>query len=99
MTNVEETTLAWELAGCASGYLPPHFCTFLWAKLGAGEDKSAIEDLLGFYVEYEHAVPLSLAARIQVWIDCYRGSDSELPLRSLLGRLRVTVESCGELPI
>jgi hypothetical protein len=88
VNNTEEAALVWELAEAASSFLPPHSRSSLWTRIGAGEREIAIKDLLHFFVWYEREVPASLASRIQVWSEGYRGSDSELPLRSLVRRIR-----------
>ena len=91
MNRADEGALAWALANSATGLLRPGARAWLCAKIGAGEQASAIRDLLTFYANNSKAeLPCELAAPIRVWIRGYVGSDSEPPLLRLYDRIKVS---------
>ena len=90
MNRADEEALAWALANSATAFLRPSARTWLCAKIGAGEQRSAIIDLLNFYANGEAELPCELAAPIRAWIRGYVGSDSEPLLRRLYGRISVS---------
>ena len=91
MNRADEGALAWALANSATGLLRPGARAWLCAKIGAGEQGSAIRDLLTFYANNSKAeLPCELAAPIRAWIRGYVGSDSEPLLRRLYDRIKVS---------
>ena len=90
MNIVEEGDLAWALADSASGYLKAADHARLCAKIGAGEQGSAIRDLLGFYAHTNAQLSRELAAQVQAWITGYKGSDSEPALWRIYDRITVS---------
>ncbi|MDT5354391.1 MAG: hypothetical protein QOJ56_2923 [Mycobacterium sp.] len=91
MNRADEGALAWALANSATRFLRPGARAWLCAKIGAGEQESAIRDLLTFYANNSKAeLPCELAAPIRAWIRGYVGSDSEPLLRRLYDRIKVS---------
>ena len=68
---------------------------WLCAKICAGEQESAIRDLLSFYANSEAELPRELAPPIRAWIRGYVGSESELILRHLYDRISMSVTNQG----
>jgi hypothetical protein len=89
MTIAEETALAWELVDSVRSKLNGDCKLVVWAKIGAGEPKSAIKDLLDYCAWYGIEVSPRLVSRILTWIDGFQGSDGEIPLRNAAARIRV----------
>jgi hypothetical protein len=90
MNRAEEGTLAWALAKSATGFLRPGARAWLCAKIGAGEQESAIRDLLTLYANSDAELPCELAPPIRAWIRGYVGSDSEPLLRRLYEQITVS---------
>jgi hypothetical protein len=78
--------LAWDLAEAADEHLSRHHRTSVYAKIGAGEFSSAIEELLSCFVTADSTVPASLAPRVARWVAGYVGCDNEVRLRALAHR-------------
>lgn len=93
MNRVEAGTLAWALADSANTFMESADRAAVCAKIGAGEQDSAIRDLLILYADTHAELPFQLAAPIRKWIEGYVGSDSEPTLRYVYGRIRVSVAS------
>jgi hypothetical protein len=91
MNRADEGALAWALEKSATGFLRPGARAWLCAKIGAGEQESAIMDLLTFYANSNAELPSELAAPIRAWIRGYVGTDSELLLRRLYEQITVSV--------
>lgn len=89
MNRAEESSLAWALADSATAFLRPQARAWLYAKIGAGEQESAIKDLLIGFVRNDAELPAELAALVWAWMRGYLGSDREDGLRALVGRIRV----------
>lgn len=89
MNRGDEEALAWVLANSTKAWLPPGPRAWICAKIGAGEQESAIRDVLTFYANSEVALPRELAAPLRTWILGYAGSDSDRILRHLYGRINV----------
>jgi len=68
---------------------------WLCAKICAGEQESAIRDLLSFYANSEAELPRELAPPIRAWIRGYVGSESELILRHLYDRISMSFTTQG----
>src|ERR1700761_571354 len=91
MNRTDEGALAWALADSATALLKPADRAWLCAKIGAGEQGSAIRDLLLFYANTHVELPSQLAGPIRAWIQGYVGSDSEPILRQIYDRISVSV--------
>jgi hypothetical protein len=91
MNRADEGALAWALADSATALLKPADRAWLCAKIGAGEQGSAIRDLLMFYANTHAELPSKLAGPIRAWIQGYVGSDSEPILRQIYDRISVSV--------
>jgi hypothetical protein len=89
MNRTDEGDLAWALADAAASLLKPASRTSLCAKIGAGEQASAIRDLLAFYATTQAELPRELAEPVLAWIQGYAGSDSEPTLRRIYDRIIV----------
>jgi hypothetical protein len=93
MNRAEELALAWALADAATTLLRPDARTWLCAKIGAGEQESAIMDLLAVCARSRAELPPELAASVQTWIRGYAGSDTEPILRRLVDAIQVAVRT------
>ena len=91
MNRADEIALAWALADSATAFLKPADRAWLCAKIGAGEQGSAIRDVLVFYANTHVELPSQLAGPIRLWIQGYVGSDSEPILRRIYDRISVSV--------
>ena len=91
MNRNQAADLSWALADSPASFLNPDARTLLFAKIGAGEQDSAIRDLLGCYVHRSTELPTELAAPVHAWIRGYVGSDSESTLQRLMSQIRVSV--------
>ena len=90
MNRTDEGALAWALADSAKVFLKPADRARMCAKIGAGEQGSAIKHLLIFYSNTDAELPCELAARVRAWIQGYAGSDSEPILRRIYDRISVS---------
>lgn len=90
MNRADEGDLAWALADSATALLDPVVRAWLCAKIGAGEQESAIRELLILYANGDAELPCELAAPVRAWIDGYAGSDLEPILRHIYGRISVS---------
>jgi hypothetical protein len=89
MNRAQETTLAWSLIDAVKPVLPPRARVWLCAKIGAGAQVEAINELLGVLADRGVELPQMFWAPLADWMSGYLGSDSEPRLRALLARLRV----------
>jgi hypothetical protein len=90
MNRADEGALAWALADSATAFLKRADRVRLCAKIGAGEQSSAIEDLLLFYANTDAELPCELAARVRAWIQGYAGTDNGANLRDIYDRISVS---------
>jgi hypothetical protein len=93
---VDEGALAWALADAATALLRPADRTKLCMKIGAGQQASAIRDLLTFYANTQAVLPRELAAPILTWIRGYAGTDSEPNLRLTYDRIMRSAAQSAE---
>lgn len=91
MNSGQEQWLAWALADSASQHLDQDARAWLCVKIGAGEQGSAIADLLAFYASGHADLPRELVVPVRAWIQGYAGSDSEPVLRDLYDQVSVAV--------
>jgi hypothetical protein len=96
MNRSDEGDLAWALADSAAALLKPADRTSLCAKIGAGEQASAIGDLLAFYANTQAELPRELAEPVLAWIQGYAGSDSEPTLRRIYDRIIVSAANTAQ---
>jgi hypothetical protein len=68
MNRADEGALAWALADWATAFLNPADRAWLCAKIGAGEQDSAITDLLTFYANTDAELPRELVTSIDLGI-------------------------------
>jgi hypothetical protein len=99
MNRADEGVLAWALADSAIAFLNPADRSWLCAKIGAGEQQSAIRGLLTFYANTGAELPCELAAPVRAWIHGYAGSDSEPILRHIYDRIRVSATNTVSSPL
>ncbi|WP_428339047.1 hypothetical protein [Mycobacterium sp.] len=90
MNSTDEALLAWALADSVAAFLKPADRTWLCVKIGAGEQDSAIRNLLVFYANADIELSGELAAAIQAWIQGYSGTDSEPILWRIYSRISVS---------
>jgi hypothetical protein len=89
MNRAQETTLAWSLIDAVKPVLAPQARVWLCAKIGAGDQVGAINELLGVLADRGVELPQMLWAPLADWMSGYLGSESEPGIRALLARLRV----------
>jgi len=89
MNSADIGALAWALADSANAFMNPAQRTRVCAKIGAGEQDSAIADVLASYATTNAELPFELAGPIRRWINGYAGTDSEQILRHLYGQIKV----------
>jgi hypothetical protein len=93
MNRADEGALAWALVDSAAVFLEPADRTWLCVKIGAGDQDSAVRDLLVVYADADAELPCELGAPLRDWIQGYSGSDSEPILRHIFDRIGVPVEN------
>lgn len=98
MTRVDVGALAWALADSAKAFMNRPDRARLCAKIGAGDQDSAIADVLVCYANTDAELAFELAATVRQWIDGYAGSDPEQILRQLYSRITVSVEAESDCP-
>jgi hypothetical protein len=91
MNRARELSFVWALADWAVEYMRPDARVRLSTKIGAGEQDSAIADLLAFYSNNQVELPYELAAPIRAWIQGYAGTVREPVLLRLYDRIRVSI--------
>ena len=91
MNRARELSFVWALADWAVEYMRPDARVRLCTKIGAGEQDSAIADLLAFYSNSQVELPYELAAPIREWIQGYAGTVREPVLLRLYDRIRVSI--------
>lgn len=89
MDRAQETNLAWSLIEVVKPVLPAQARVWLCAKIGAGDQVEAINELLAVLADRSVELPQPLWAPLADWMSGYLGSDSEPRLRALLARLRM----------
>ena len=99
MNRTDEGALAWALADSATSYLKPAARAWLCTKIGAGEQESAIKDLLVFYANADAELPRQLAGPIREWIHGYAGTDSEPTLRHIYNQITVSTATNQQPPV
>ena len=98
MNRADEGALAWALTDSAAAWLRPADRAWLCAKIVAGDQDSAIRDLLVFYANTDAKLPPELAAPILVWIQGYSGSDCEAILRRIYDRICLSDNASRQPP-
>jgi hypothetical protein len=90
MNRADEGDLAWALADSVNTFLNRADRTRLCTKIGAGEQGSAIREMLSIYANTDAELPCRLAAPVQAWIHGYTGTESEPTLRHIYERINVS---------
>jgi hypothetical protein len=84
-----QSQLAWDLAIAMAARLDRSNRNRLFARLGAGETYSAIEELLTRAAHTGYPVSKVLADDIGRWLNGYTGTQCEPRLRVIVAQLRV----------
>lgn len=84
MNRTDEFSLAWALVKAATPFLSSEDFAWLCVKIGAGEAKSAIDDVLAALADNKVVLNPTFAPRLQAWVRGYAGSDAEPTLRRLI---------------
>ena len=87
MNRAEEFTFAWALIDQARDILDDHARLQLCIRVGAGEYRETITELLQRITTHGLALPPALTASLWSWIHGFVGSDSETSLRDLASRI------------
>lgn len=90
-----EQALAWALADFAAPHLPSALNIELFAMIGAGDVRGALQRLLECCRYGEVDLPLELATRIRTWADGYAGTETELILRPYVHAMQCTDYDSG----
>lgn len=90
MNSVEEKQFAWALIDAAASFLSSASRSWLCVKIGAGEQRQAIVELLAGFVTNGTELPPALAPSLWAWINGFLGSASEPRLRDLASRIRLS---------
>jgi len=90
MDRAEETTFAWALFDQAVTHLDRASRARLCVRIGAGNQRGAIIELLEGFAQNDTALPSVLAESLWAWMNGFTGSDAETLLRELANRIRVT---------
>lgn len=98
MDHAEEFAFAWALLDAAGTFLDRSARSWMCAKLGAGEIRSVIGDLLAGFVSSETALPVDVASSLWSWVDGFRGSNAESSIRETVSRLRLASSGPGDAP-
>jgi hypothetical protein len=80
--------LAWSLADTLSGALPDPANHAIYTHLGCGHYRRSIAEALRSAVETGTAIPDSLAAEIDNWLDAYEGHPDQERIARLLTGVR-----------
>jgi hypothetical protein len=87
--SVDETHFAWSLLEAADAFLDPGARSWLFAQLGAGEQRRVIGDLLVGFAFTETELPAALTALLWSWVNGFVGSEEESSLRDTVNRIRI----------
>ena len=90
MNRAEEFAFAWALLDHAAAFLDGPNRAQLCIRIGTGELREAIVELLQCFTISGTSIPPVLAASLWAWMNGFVGSDFEIPLRDLAGRIRVS---------
>lgn len=85
--------LAWALTDFARALLPKDVRAWVYARIGAGEQESAIRYVLHSCANAGTGLPADLHAQVSTWALGYKGSGVEDELNSLVSRIQVGVKS------
>lgn len=94
MNRGDEFEFAWALVEAARPFLTRRARTWICAKIGAGEQQSAIRELLAGFASSDTPLPVRLTPMLWAWIRGFVGSDGELGLVELATRIRVATNVC-----
>ncbi|QVI27329.1 hypothetical protein MN2019_24525 [Mycolicibacterium neoaurum] len=89
MDRSDEMRFAWALADAARPFINPGAHTWLCVKIGAGEYRNAILELLERFVARDAEFPLALAPSLWAWVSGFAGCSTEERLRALGMGLRL----------
>ncbi|QVI27227.1 hypothetical protein MN2019_23920 [Mycolicibacterium neoaurum] len=90
MDRSEEFAFVWALLDEASAFLDGPTRVQLCVRIGAGEYRETITELLCQFMRTDTPLPPVLSASLWAWTNGFIGSDFETPLRSLVSRIRVS---------
>ena len=90
MDRAQEFTFAWALLDVATACLDEATRVRLCVRIGAGEYREAIVELLQRFTRSDTSLPPVLAASLWAWMGGFVGSGFETSLRDLASRIRVS---------
>lgn len=97
MDRAQEFAFAWALLDARPAFLSEADRVQLCIRIGAGEYRESIIDLLQRFTGSDTPLPPVLAASLWAWMAGFVGSDFETPLRDLASRIQVS--NVGSLPV
>jgi hypothetical protein len=89
MNRAEKAEFVWALIDSASAFLSKSAYTWLCVKIGAGEQRSVLEELLDGFVRNDTTLPAAQMASLWTWVVGFIGTDGETAMRDLATRIRV----------
>ncbi|BBZ04243.1 hypothetical protein MCHIJ_36800 [Mycolicibacterium chitae] len=89
MNRAEEFTFVWALLDAADVILDEATRMRLCIRIGAGEYRESIIELLRRFTSSDTAIPPGLSASLWAWVNGFVGSDAETVLRGLAARIRI----------
>lgn len=98
MNKVNVGTLAWSLVDAANSFIDTTGRAAVCAKIGAGEQDSAIRDLLVIYARNGARLPAQSAAGVRQWMAGYADTDSAALLQYVYDRVKVSVARTSDDP-
>jgi hypothetical protein len=79
--GANEMSLAWSLVDVAAPQLDNAARTWTCTQIGAGESRTAIENILRVIAPHQLCLSVDLAVQLYSWLSGFHGSDCEKTLR------------------
>ncbi len=82
MNRAQETQLAWALLDAAA-FLDDDARTWLCVKIGAGEQRCAVKELMQVFACHDITLDPGISAQLRAWAFGFLGTQEEVELRAL----------------
>ncbi|MBX9918330.1 MAG: hypothetical protein K2Y33_00640, partial [Mycolicibacterium frederiksbergense] len=90
MDRAQEFDFVWGLLDAGASFLDATVRVQLCVKIGAGDYRDSIVELLQRFSTVDAAIPPRLAPSLWAWVNGFMGSDSETFLHTLASRIRIS---------